>query len=161
MLRWLEYVVFIAILLSLAKPIGLYIARVFERQPTFLDRLLRPVESVLYRLLGVQPEKEMTPMAYLGAFLAFTALGTLLLFLLLMFQSFLPETQRSVPDYADVGRPGGEHGAQLFHDNDMAGLQRRINPALSGPDNRAGLSKLPRRGGRPGRGHRFHSGPRP
>jgi K+-transporting ATPase A subunit len=35
MLRWLEYAVFIAILLSLAKPIGLYIARVFERQPTF------------------------------------------------------------------------------------------------------------------------------
>ncbi|MGA2402029.1 MAG: potassium-transporting ATPase subunit KdpA [Syntrophobacteraceae bacterium] len=90
MMRWLEYVVFIAILISLAKPIGLYIARVFERQPTFLDRLLCPVESVLYRLLGVQPEKEMTPMVYLGAFLAFTALGTLLVFLLLMFQSFLP-----------------------------------------------------------------------
>ena len=90
MLRWLEYVVFIAILLSLAKPIGLYIARVFERQPTFLDRLLCPVESVFHRLLGVQPEKEMTPMAYLGTFLAFSALGTLLLFLLLMLQSFLP-----------------------------------------------------------------------
>ena len=90
MLRWLEYVVFIAILLSLAKPVGLYIARVFERRPTFLDRLLCPVESVLHRLLGVQPEKEMTPMAYLGTFLAFSALGTLLLFLLLMLQSFLP-----------------------------------------------------------------------
>jgi K+-transporting ATPase ATPase A chain len=90
MMRWLEYVAFLAILLALAKPVGLYVARVFERQPTFLDRLLCPVESVLYRLLGVHPAQEMTPLVYLACFLAFSLLGTLVLFLLLLFQSYLP-----------------------------------------------------------------------
>ncbi|MBF0552412.1 MAG: potassium-transporting ATPase subunit KdpA [Deltaproteobacteria bacterium] len=90
MMRWLEYSVFIAILITLAKPVGLYIAHVFKRQPTFLDRCLCPVESVLYRLLGVHPDKEMTPKVYLASFLAFGALGTLFLFLPLWFQSYLP-----------------------------------------------------------------------
>src|SRR5262245_54879992 len=89
-MRWLEYVGFLAILLALAKPVGLYLARVFERQPTLLDRFLCPVESVLHRLLGVRPDKEMTPGVYLASFLGFSALGTLFLFLLLLLQSFLP-----------------------------------------------------------------------
>jgi K+-transporting ATPase ATPase A chain len=89
-MRWLEYLVFLAILLALARPVGLYLARVFERQPTFFDRILCPVESVLYRLLGVRPDKEMTPMLYLISFLGFSALSTLFLFLLMLLQSFLP-----------------------------------------------------------------------
>jgi K+-transporting ATPase ATPase A chain len=89
-MRWLEFAVFLAILLALAKPVGLYIARVFERQTTVLDRWLCPVETLLYRLLGVRPEREMTAGVYLVSFLAFSALGTLLLFLLLLFQSVLP-----------------------------------------------------------------------
>jgi len=90
MTRWLEYLVFLAILVALAKPVGLYVARVFERQPTFLDRLFCPVESLLYRLIGVHPDREMTPVSYLAALLVFSALGTLFLFLLLMIQSVLP-----------------------------------------------------------------------
>jgi K+-transporting ATPase ATPase A chain len=89
-MRWLEYAVFLAVLLTLAKPVGLYVARVFERQPTFLDRWLCPVESVLYRLLRVHPDREMTPVVYLVSFLAFSAMGMLFLLLLLLFQSFLP-----------------------------------------------------------------------
>ncbi len=48
--------------------------------PPSSDRLLRPVEALLYRLLGVRPEREMTPAVYLLSFLAFSALGTVLLF---------------------------------------------------------------------------------
>jgi K+-transporting ATPase ATPase A chain len=89
-MRWLEYAVFLGVLLALAKPAGVYIARVFERQPTVLDRWLCPVEAAFYRLLGVQPAKEMTAGVYLVCFTAFGVLGMLGLFLLLMLQSHLP-----------------------------------------------------------------------
>jgi K+-transporting ATPase ATPase A chain len=89
-MRWLEYAVFLGIVVDLAEPVGLYLARVFQGRPTFPDRVLRPVEAVLYRLLGVRPEQEMTPAVYIVCFLLFSALGTVLLFGLLLVQRALP-----------------------------------------------------------------------
>ena len=59
-MRWLEYTLFLAVVVGLARPVGLYVARVFEARPTPLDRWLRPLERSLYRLMGVRPEDEMT-----------------------------------------------------------------------------------------------------
>src|ERR1700732_3207242 len=89
-MRWLEYAVFLAILIVLAKPVGIYLARVFERQSTFLDPILCPAESVLLRLLGVRADKEMTPLVYLASFFSFGVLGGLFLVLLLGLQLLLP-----------------------------------------------------------------------
>jgi K+-transporting ATPase ATPase A chain len=89
-MRWLEYAAFLGIVVALAWPVGLYLARVFEKQHTFPDRLLCPAERLLYRLLGVSPEQEMTPRVYFLSFLAFSVLGTLLLFVLLLVQQWLP-----------------------------------------------------------------------
>jgi K+-transporting ATPase ATPase A chain len=89
-MRWLEYAVFLATVIALAQPVGLYVARVFEGKPTLLDPCLRPIERTLFRLLGVSSQKEMTVAVYLGCFLAFTALGTALLFALLILQWWLP-----------------------------------------------------------------------
>ena len=89
-MRWLEYAVFLGTTIALARPVGLYVARVFDGKPTPLDPLLRPLERVLFRLLGVRPQEEMTAGTYLGCFLAFTALGTALLSGLLMLQRWLP-----------------------------------------------------------------------
>jgi K+-transporting ATPase ATPase A chain len=89
-MRWLEYFVFLSIVVGLARPLGVYLARVFERERTFLDPVLRPVERLLYRLLRVQPEQEMTAPVYLVCFLIFTALGTGLLFVLLLVQQIFP-----------------------------------------------------------------------
>jgi K+-transporting ATPase ATPase A chain len=86
----MEYAVFLATVIALARPVGLYVARVFEGKPTPLDRLFRPLEGALYRWIGVRPEKEMTAGAYLVCFLAFSAVGTALLFALLMIQRWLP-----------------------------------------------------------------------
>jgi K+-transporting ATPase ATPase A chain len=89
-MRWLEYAVFLGSVVALARPVGLYVARVFEGKPTPLDRVLLPVERALYRWLGVRPHEEMTAGIYLTYFLAFSALGTVLLFVLLMLQRWLP-----------------------------------------------------------------------
>jgi potassium-transporting ATPase potassium-binding subunit len=89
-MRWLEYIVFLALVVGLVKPVGLYLARVFERKPTFLDRALCPVETMLYRIFGIQPEREMSAAAYTLCFVLFTVLGTLLLFTMLLLQAWLP-----------------------------------------------------------------------
>jgi K+-transporting ATPase ATPase A chain len=90
MSRWLEYAVFIGAIVGLASPIGGYLARVFEGEWTYLDPVCRPVEKWLYRCLGVDPQREMSAATYLLCFLAFSALGTALLFLILMVQAYLP-----------------------------------------------------------------------
>jgi K+-transporting ATPase ATPase A chain len=89
-MRWLEYALFLGIVVALARPIGLYLARVFEGQCTLLDPLLRPAERLLYRLMGVRPEREMTAKVYFLSFLGFSAAGTALLFVLLLVQHWLP-----------------------------------------------------------------------
>jgi K+-transporting ATPase ATPase A chain len=89
-MRWLEYAVFLGVVVGLARPVGLYLARVFQRERTFLDPVLRPVEALLYRLLRVESEQEMTAPVYLFCFLIFTVLSTALLFLLLLVQQSLP-----------------------------------------------------------------------
>ena len=89
-MRWLEYLAFLLIVLGLARPVGLYLARVCERKPTFLDSVLCPVESRLYRLFGVSPDREMTAGIYVACFVLFGMGCTLLLFLLLICQRLLP-----------------------------------------------------------------------
>src|ERR1017187_6126841 len=89
-MRWLEYLVFLALVVGLARPVGLYLARVFERKPTFLDPALRPAESLLYRLLGIHRGQEMSAGVYTLCFLLFSAVSTGGLFLLLLAQHWLP-----------------------------------------------------------------------
>jgi K+-transporting ATPase ATPase A chain len=89
-MRWLEYIVFLALVIGLARPAGLYLANVFEGRATVLDPVLRPFESLLYRLLGVRPDQEMSAGVYTLCFILFSSLGTALLFGLLLMQHWLP-----------------------------------------------------------------------
>ncbi|MFI4975528.1 MAG: potassium-transporting ATPase subunit KdpA [Caulobacterales bacterium] len=89
-MRWLEYFVFVALVVALAKPAGVYMARVFAAQPTWLDPVLRPVESFLYRLFGIRPEHEMSAGVYAFCYLLFGVVGTAALFVLLLAQKSLP-----------------------------------------------------------------------
>ena len=75
-MRWLEYMVFLALVIGLAWPVGIYLARVFERKPTFLDPVLRPIESLLYGLFGIRGAGEMTAGVYTVCFLLFSAVST-------------------------------------------------------------------------------------
>ncbi len=89
-MHWTEYIIFLAIVAALALPAGLYLARVGQRRRTFLDPVLRPVESGLYRLLGVRPEEEMTAGVYIVCFLLFGAGCAMVLYLVLILQRLLP-----------------------------------------------------------------------
>jgi K+-transporting ATPase ATPase A chain len=87
---WLQLVAFLAVLLLLMRPLGLYIARVLEGQKTFLDPLLRPIERLLYRACGIQAEQEMSWQQYSIAMLIFSFVSLLLTYLIERAQAFLP-----------------------------------------------------------------------
>jgi len=54
-----QIIVYFGVLLLLAKPLGIYMARVYEGLPSGLDRMLGPVERLFYRLCGIKSEEEM------------------------------------------------------------------------------------------------------
>ena len=77
-------------LLLLAKPLGVYIACVYESRPVLLNRLFAPVESIWYRLSGVDAKQEMTWKEYAAALLWFNFFGGLAVFILQITQAYLP-----------------------------------------------------------------------
>jgi K+-transporting ATPase ATPase A chain len=56
---WLQIFVFLALMLAVTKPLGIFLARVFSHERTFLDRVLRPIERLLYRVCGLDENHEM------------------------------------------------------------------------------------------------------
>jgi len=87
---WLQMGLYLVVLLLLAKPLGAYMARVYEGEPVLLDRLVRPLERLTYRLIRVAPDEEMSWKAYAGAMLLFNALGFLAVYALQRLQGLLP-----------------------------------------------------------------------
>jgi K+-transporting ATPase ATPase A chain len=87
---WLQLIVYIAILLALAKPLGTFMARVYQGERTFLAPLLRPVERLLYRAAGVRADEEMNWKVYAVATMLFNGLGLLAVYALQRLQGDLP-----------------------------------------------------------------------
>ena len=69
---WLQIFVFLALIFSVTKPLGVFMARVFEGERTFLDPALRPIERLLYRVTGVDEKREMRWSEYAIAMLLFS-----------------------------------------------------------------------------------------
>ncbi len=87
---WLQAGVFFALVFALTKPLGIYLARVFGGERTWLSPVLVPVERGFYRLCRIDPKKEMTATGYLFSLFAFSIVGLLYLYFLLRTQKFLP-----------------------------------------------------------------------
>jgi K+-transporting ATPase ATPase A chain len=85
-----QILVFFAIIAAVAVPLGVYMARVFQGERTFLSPLLLPVETFLYRLSGVDETREQSWLTYAVAMLLFNLLCFVSLYGLLRLQSFLP-----------------------------------------------------------------------
>jgi K+-transporting ATPase ATPase A chain len=93
----LQIVLYFGVLLLLAKPLGDYMARVYENHPCGLDRVLGPVERLFYRLCGVRPDEEMDWKRYTIAVLVFSAAGFLSVYLLQRMQGLLPLNPQKCP----------------------------------------------------------------
>jgi K+-transporting ATPase ATPase A chain len=87
---WLQIVVFLALIFAVTKPLGVFMTRVFAREKTFLDPVLRPIERLLYRVTGVDETHEMRWTEYATAMLVFSAVSMLVLYLIQRVQGWLP-----------------------------------------------------------------------
>jgi K+-transporting ATPase ATPase A chain len=87
---WLQFLLFIVVLVVLMQPLGLYMARVFEGERTFLDRLLKPIERLIFRLSGVKADTEMNWREYTAAMLLFSFVSLLLTYVIERVQHILP-----------------------------------------------------------------------
>jgi K+-transporting ATPase ATPase A chain len=87
---WFQIGLFIAVIFLITKPLGVFLVRVFERQRTFLDPILRPVEKLLYRIAGIDENSEMRWTQYGIAMLTFSAVSMVLLYLMERVQYWLP-----------------------------------------------------------------------
>jgi K+-transporting ATPase ATPase A chain len=83
-------VLYVVVLLALAKPLGAYMARVYQDQPFELDRALGWLERLIYRLAGVRPDQEMDWRTYAATMLLFNFVGLLAVYLLQRLQGVLP-----------------------------------------------------------------------
>jgi potassium-transporting ATPase potassium-binding subunit len=99
---WLQLVLYMGLLLLLTKPVGLYLEKVLDPQgKTFLDRILKPVERVLYRVTAVDPSVEQDWKHYAFSLFAFSFVGTILLYALLRAQDLLPLNPQNLGPVSD------------------------------------------------------------
>jgi potassium-transporting ATPase potassium-binding subunit len=96
----IQVILYLIVLLILVKPLGSYMASIYEGRPAGLNVWFAPVEKWIYRISGVRPEKAMTWKEYAAAMMAFNILGLIAVFLLQRFQSHLPLNPASLPAVA-------------------------------------------------------------
>jgi K+-transporting ATPase ATPase A chain len=87
---WLQIGLYLLILLLLVKPLGSYMARVYQGERTFLTRIVGPIERLIYRILGMRADEEMDWKTYAVAMLIFNFVGLLILYALQRLQPALP-----------------------------------------------------------------------
>lgn len=92
-----QIVLFFAVLLVLIRPLGVYFHRVMEGHPMWADRVLLPIENLLYRTCGVYPPQEQHWTTYTLAMLLFNFVGLLLLYALQRLQHVLPLNPQALP----------------------------------------------------------------
>jgi potassium-transporting ATPase potassium-binding subunit len=87
---WLQIIVFLVVIFAVTKPMGVFMARVFNRERTFVDPIARPIEHLLYRMTGVDENHEMRWTEYAVAMLLFSGASMLALYLIERTQQYLP-----------------------------------------------------------------------
>jgi len=87
---WLQIGLYLIVLLLLVKPLGSFMAKVYQGERTFLSPALGPVERFIYRIIGVKPEEEMDWKMYAFAMLLFSLVGLITLYGLQRLQAILP-----------------------------------------------------------------------
>ena len=93
----IQYILYLAVLVALAIPLGAYIKKVMNGEQTFLSKILTPCENAVYKVLRVNKEEQMNWKKYTVSVLAFSGVGLLFLFLLQLLQGVLPGNPQGLP----------------------------------------------------------------
>ncbi len=112
---WLQILAYIAIIVAITKPVGIFMTHVFEGQRTFLHPVLRPVERLLYRLTGVDEKREMHWTEYATAMLLFSLVSLLLLYVIQRLQGYLPLNPQKLPGVDSSGSATSGFVASAFN----------------------------------------------
>jgi K+-transporting ATPase ATPase A chain len=97
---WLQFAIYSVVLLATVRPVGAYMARVFEGERTWLDPILRPIERLIYKLSGVNAAEEMNWREYAFAMLGFAAVTLVVTYAIERLQVHLPYNPQGL---ANVG----------------------------------------------------------
>lgn len=95
--EFLQFAIYVGLLLLFTKPLGLFMANVFQGEKTFLSVPLGWLERLAYRITGVDEKQEMGWKDYLWALLAFNLFGILFVFVIQLAQGFLPLNPQNLP----------------------------------------------------------------
>jgi potassium-transporting ATPase potassium-binding subunit len=95
---WFQILFFLLVIFLVTKPLGIFMTRVFNREKTFLDPILRPIEKLVYRLTGVDEQREMRWTEYTVAMLLFSGVSMALLYLIERTQKWLPFNPQKLPN---------------------------------------------------------------
>src|SRR5260370_29884010 len=87
---WFQIGFYLLVIVLVTKPMGVFITRVFNREKTFLDAILRPIEKLIYRLTGIDEKREMRWTESAIAMLMFSGVSMALLYLIERTQKWLP-----------------------------------------------------------------------
>ena len=95
---WLQFALYVGALLLITKPLGLYLVQVLDTDgKTWLDRIVKPVERLTYRVCGINPNSEQSWFGYTMAMLMFSAVGMLFTYFILRYQDHLPLNPQNLP----------------------------------------------------------------
>ena len=98
--EWAETILFFLVLLALVKPLGAFMARIYQGERTFLSPVLAPCENLLYRICGVDRDEEMGWKRYTWSMILFNLALFIGLFAMLMLQHLLPLNPRKMPAFS-------------------------------------------------------------
>jgi K+-transporting ATPase ATPase A chain len=95
---WFQIGLYLLVVFLVTKPLGIFMTRVFSREKTLLDPILRPIEKLVYRLTGVDEKREMRWTEYAIAMLLFSGVSMGLLYLIERTQKWLPFNPQKFPN---------------------------------------------------------------
>ncbi len=137
---WVQLIFYIVVLLALAKPLGSFMAKVYQGEHTFLDRVLGPVERFIYRVSGVKPDEDMNWKTYAIAVMVFNVLGLLVVYALQRLQAILPLNPQGLG--AVTPDSSWNTAVSFATQYQLAGLRRRSDHELPLADARADGAEL-------------------
>nr|WP_307509445.1 potassium-transporting ATPase subunit KdpA [Paeniclostridium ghonii] len=86
----IQVIVFIVVVILLAKPLGIYISKVFKNERVFLTKILEPIEKFIYKVLRIKKDEEMNGKEYILSIVSFSVISLIFVIILQMIQYILP-----------------------------------------------------------------------